>query len=114
MKRKLTHAILFVLILTVNVNAQKSDRQHLIVIEPAKVWSIQKAHDWYSQHQWITGANYIPHTAINQLEMWQAETFDPKTIDTELGWARDIGFNTSGYTFTTLHGNRISRGLKIA
>jgi hypothetical protein len=26
--------------------------------------------------------------------MWQAETFDPKRIDTELGWAENIGMNT--------------------
>jgi hypothetical protein len=39
------------------------------------------------------GCNFIPSTASNQLEMWQAETFDPKTIDRELGWAADLGFN---------------------
>ena len=44
-------------------------------------------------HKWITGANYIPANAINQLEMWQAATFDPATIDKELGWAESIGFN---------------------
>src|SRR5882762_4022849 len=58
------------------------------------VWSIEKANDWYSQHKWLTGADYIPATAINQLEMWQADTFDPTTIDKELGWAESIGFNT--------------------
>jgi hypothetical protein len=26
--------------------------------------------------------------------MWQADTFDPATIDKELGWAEGIGFNT--------------------
>ena len=57
-------------------------------------WSIEKAHNWYSKHQWISGANFLPSTAINQLEMWQEETFDPTTIDRELGWAAGIGFNT--------------------
>ena len=41
--------------------------------------------------QWRFGANFIPSTAINQLEMWQADTFDPETIDRELGWAAKIG-----------------------
>jgi hypothetical protein len=59
-----------------------------------KPWSMEKANDWYKQHPWLTGADYIPATAINQLEMWQAETFDPVTIDKELGWAEGIGFNT--------------------
>ena len=41
------------------------------------------------------GCNFTPSTAINQLEMWQAETFDPATIECELGWAGDLGFNTA-------------------
>ncbi|MFD2873353.1 1,4-beta-xylanase [Mucilaginibacter ximonensis] len=59
-----------------------------------KIWSAAKANQWYSQHRWIAGANFIPSNAINQLEMWQADTFDPKTIDRELGYAEGIGFNT--------------------
>jgi len=58
------------------------------------VWTAEKANAWYAQHKWINGANFIPSTAINQLEMWQADTFDPKTIDRELGYAEGIGFNT--------------------
>lgn len=61
--------------------------------KPVKVWSAEKANTWYAGHKWINGADYIPATAINQLEMWQAETFDPATIDQELGWAESIGFN---------------------
>lgn len=59
-----------------------------------QVWSIAKANAWYRAHPWLSGANFIPSTAINQLEMWQAATFDPQTIDQELGWAEGIGFNT--------------------
>ncbi len=44
-------------------------------------------------HPWCFGCNFIPSTAINQLEMWQRETFDPATIDRELGWAAGIGMN---------------------
>jgi hypothetical protein len=57
-------------------------------------WSEQKARDWYSSQPWPVGANYVPASAINELEMWQADTFDPKRIDTELGWAEGIGMNT--------------------
>ncbi|MBN1402794.1 MAG: cellulase family glycosylhydrolase, partial [Anaerolineae bacterium] len=46
------------------------------------------------QQPWLVGCNFIPSTAINQLEMWQADTFDPATIDRELGWAADLGMNT--------------------
>ena len=58
------------------------------------VWTVEKANTWYAKHKWISGANFIPSSAINQLEMWQAETYDSATIDRELGWAEDIGFNT--------------------
>ncbi len=57
-------------------------------------WSAEKANAWYRAHPWMSGANFTPSTAINQLEMWQAATFDPATIDRELGWAEGIGFNT--------------------
>jgi hypothetical protein len=56
-------------------------------------WSVEKAEAWFKQQPWLRGCNFIPSTAINQLEMWQAETFDPETIDRELGWAAGLGFN---------------------
>jgi hypothetical protein len=56
-------------------------------------WTAAKANAWYKTHPWLTGANFTPSTAINQLEMWQAATFDPATIDRELGYAESIGFN---------------------
>ena len=57
-------------------------------------WSREKAAEWYKQQPWLVGCNFIPSTAINQLEMWQADTFDPKTIDRELGWAENLGFTS--------------------
>lgn len=56
-------------------------------------WSAQKANDWYNRLPWLVGCNFIPSTAINQLEMWQKETFDLATMQRELGWAAAIGFN---------------------
>ena len=60
-----------------------------------KRWSIKKANDWYARQPWRVGCNFIPSTAINQLEMWQADTFDLPTITRELGWAAGLGFNTA-------------------
>lgn len=57
-------------------------------------WTEQQAQTWYAAQPWPVGANFLPSTAINELEMWQADTFDPKTIDRELGWAEGIGMNT--------------------
>ena len=58
-----------------------------------EVWTKEQANEWYQQWGWLRGCDFIPSTAINQLEMWQADTFDPVTIDRELGWAEDIGMN---------------------
>jgi hypothetical protein len=57
-------------------------------------WTEQKANAWYAQQPWLVGSNYIPRSAINQLEMWQAATFDPVEIDQELSWAESMGMNT--------------------
>jgi hypothetical protein len=57
------------------------------------LWSVERAAKWYSSLPWLVGCNFIPSTAINQLEMWQAETFDPATIARELKWAGNLGFN---------------------
>ncbi len=57
------------------------------------MWSHHQAWQWYNEQPWLVGCNYLPSTASNQLEMWQEETFDPETIDRELRWACEIGFN---------------------
>jgi len=60
----------------------------------ASRWSEEKANSWYQQQPWLVGSNFIPASAINELEMWQADTFDPQEIDKELGWAQGLGMNT--------------------
>ncbi|MGA7907895.1 MAG: 1,4-beta-xylanase [Candidatus Sulfotelmatobacter sp.] len=57
-------------------------------------WSEEKANAWYAQQPWLVGSNYIPKSAINQLEMWQEPTFLPVEIDKELTWAEAMGMNT--------------------
>jgi len=57
-------------------------------------WTETKALEWYAHQPWMAGCNYIPATAINQIEMWHKNTFDPKQIDKELTWAEGLGFNT--------------------
>ena len=59
----------------------------------AKRWTEAQANKWQTENGWLRGGNFNPSTAINQLETWQAESFDPKTIDRELGWAEGIGLN---------------------
>src|SRR5579863_8264090 len=57
-------------------------------------WPEQQANTWYAQQPWLVGSNYIPKSAINQLEMWQEPTFDPQQIEREFTWAESLGMNT--------------------
>jgi len=63
-------------------------------LAPAERWTEKFANNWYARQPWYVGSNYITSNAINQIEMWQADTFDPPQIDRELGWAESIGMNT--------------------
>lgn len=77
--------LIVALLITVNVTTMAAQSQR---------WSEKRANDWHHKNRWLVGSNYIPANAINELEMWQAETFDPQTIDKELGWAEGLGMNT--------------------
>jgi len=59
------------------------------------IWTSEQANQWYARQSWLVGANFMPSSAINQLEMWQAATFDTLTINRELGWAQSLGMNTA-------------------
>ena len=72
---------IFIFIVAAHISAQN------------KVWSVDKANAWSKKRPWLRGANFQPSTAINQLEMFQAETFDTITIDKELALAEDLGMN---------------------
>ena len=56
-------------------------------------WDINRATEWFEKQPWLVGCNFIPSTAINQLEMFQEDTFDKETIEHEIGIAGDLGFN---------------------
>lgn len=75
-------SLIAVLIIGLNATAQKGR------------WSEDKANDWYEKQGWLVGANFVPSTAQNQIEMWQESTFDPITINRELGYAEKIGMNS--------------------
>jgi hypothetical protein len=77
----------WVLVCVVSASAQTTDAA-------GARWSPQQANDWYAKQPWLVGANFIPSDAINELEMFQAETFNPALIDKELSLAESIGMNT--------------------
>ena len=62
--------------------------------ELANRWPEERAREWYDKHGWVVGCNFVPSNAINQIEMWQDDSFSPEIIDRELGWAAGLGFNT--------------------
>ena len=73
--------------------ACKEEKETLPKPEVATRWSTEKAWQWYDGQPWLVGANFNPSTAINQLEFWQEDTFDPETIARELKWSADLGMN---------------------
>lgn len=67
---------------------------HEVAAQTARpVWTKKEAMEWYATKGWLRGSDFIPSTAVNQLEMWQAETFDTATISRDLGFAQSIGLN---------------------
>ncbi|HRP58315.1 cellulase family glycosylhydrolase, partial [Agriterribacter sp.] len=72
----------------------KADTEAVVAETGRDIWTKEQSNDWYAKQGWLVGCDFIPSTAINQLEMWQAATFDTATIDRELGWAASLGMNT--------------------
>jgi hypothetical protein len=66
----------------------------LCVFAQESKWTEEQANKWYADQPFLVGANFLPSNAVNELEMWQADTFDPKEIDREFGWAEQLGMNT--------------------
>jgi hypothetical protein len=85
MKRMKLKVILIILLAATMANAASAQRS---------IWSQKKAAKWYSQWDWQRGANFISGNAINQLEMWQAASFDTAVINRDLGYAASIGLNS--------------------
>jgi hypothetical protein len=75
-------------------------------------WTAEAANAWYAKEPWLVGSNYIPSDAINELEMWQADTFDAARIDTELGWAQSLGMNTMRVFLHDLLWSQDQKGFK--
>ena len=57
-------------------------------------WTAERAAEWAASVGWAKGFNYVPSTAVNTTEFWQADTFDETTIAREMEWAADIGYNS--------------------
>ncbi len=79
---------------------------------PARRWARSRADAWYAQQPWVVGSNYVPSDAINELEMWQAATFDPQRIDQELGWAQKLGMTTMRVFLHNLLWQKDPKGFK--
>jgi len=92
MKKRIKYLLLIIASVLMAASCNNAPKKQAET-KTADVWSIEKANDWYRLQNWLRGCDFIPSSAINQLEMWQAETFDPETIGRELRWADEIGMN---------------------
>ena len=91
-KNKITTFILGIIVLAGCTNQPKKQVEEENQVTSTR-WTEAQAKTWGDENGWLRGSNFNPSTAINQLETWQAESFDPETIDRELGWAEGIGLN---------------------
>lgn len=90
MKQKIYVLLAAAILITACQNAKNAPKK----TEPVQAkWTNEQAQAWADENGWLRGSNFNPSTAINQLETWQAESFDTATIDRELGWAEGIGMN---------------------
>lgn len=61
---------------------------------PRARWTESEAAAYWAKQPYAVGGNFLPQDAINQLEMFQAATYDPAEIDKEFGWAQAAGMTT--------------------
>lgn len=88
--RRLAVAVWLVMAFAAPVSAAEAEP----VADTPGRWTRERAAAWHAAQPWLVGCNYLASTAVNQLEMFQADTFDPVTIDRELGWAEGLGFTS--------------------
>ena len=89
-----TRLFIYLLAALAAISACKPATKEPVAQKVAQVkWTVEQANAWSAENGWLRGCNFNPSTAINQLETWQAETFDTLTINRELGWAAEIGMN---------------------
>jgi len=83
--------LVMVLCLIADLPAAAPDERQSTSPEP---WTVEEASLWYDSQPWLVGCNFLPSSAVNDIEMWQRDTFDTQTIDREFGWAAELGFNS--------------------
>ena len=91
MKIRLLVICIIVTFISCQTKQKSSEKSN---INTSQRWAEQKVNEWYQEQGWLVGANFVPSSAINQLEMWQTETFDTTGIERELKLANELGFNT--------------------
>lgn len=93
--KKISYSLIFYF-LFVACNSENKPPEKETTQQPAQrmKWTTEQANEWYAKQPWLVGCNFITSTAINELEMFQPETFDTATINKELSWAASLGMNT--------------------
>lgn len=75
-------------------------------------WTAERANAWYAELPWMAGCDYITSDAINQIEMWSAETYNAAQIDKEMGWAEELGLNTMRVYLSSVVYEKDADGMK--
>ena len=56
------------------------------------IWTPDQAWAWFNAQKYIMGTEFTVSSAANQLEMWQAETFDAELIEKEISFGAKLGY----------------------
>jgi len=104
----MTRGLLIILIGVAAVLAKADEEKG----DPQGRWTKERINEWYAKTDAIRGCNYLPRTAVNTTEMWQADTFDPPTIEQELGWAHKAGYTSARVFLQYLVWKNDPEGLK--
>ena len=75
--RLIVYGLIILSLLSSCKEIDKKQEKEKETIVKSERWSEKMANDWAADKPWLRGANFNPSTAINQLEVWQAESFDP-------------------------------------
>lgn len=92
MKKRLFKAGLFLLLLATAVSCRQEKKQTNSSRHYVR-WTVEEISEWYGRQGWLVGFNYIPSNKVNQLDMWQVESYDHAIIEKELTMGEELGFN---------------------
>jgi hypothetical protein len=77
-------------------------------------WSEADANAWWRARPWLCGFNFLPSTAVNFIEMWHGDSFDPPPSSGSWVGPQGLASTPSASTCTTSSGSMTATGFWTA